>query len=88
MRDRQLQSVLVFALGLSVTAHSEESCTASAGPVVAREYVAQCLVVSPATHPPCNAANPCQLILEEIRRGCVLLGENAPESCRPYTSTR
>lgn len=79
--------VLAVALGLSIAAHSDESCTESAGPAVAQEYVAQCLEVSPATHPPCNAHNPCRVILDEIRRGCALLGKNAPTTCRLYTVT-
>jgi hypothetical protein len=49
--------------------------------VQARRYVDQCLMVSPATHPPCNTTNPCPLIQDEIRRGCTLLGTNAPAFC-------
>ena len=59
-------------------------CNDSAGPVQARRYVEQCLEVSPATHPPCNAANSCSLIEDEIRRGCALLGADAPAFCRTY----
>jgi hypothetical protein len=46
--------------------------------------VDQCLEVSPATHPPCNVANPCVLIKDEIGRGCALLGKDAPAFCRQY----
>jgi hypothetical protein len=46
--------------------------------------VEQCLEVSPATHPPCNAANACALIEDEIRRGCTMLGKDAPAFCIPY----
>jgi len=58
------------------------SCRDSAGTEQAQRYVAQCLQVSPATHPPCNAANACDLIIDEIRRGCDLLGHDAPAFCR------
>jgi hypothetical protein len=46
--------------------------------------VSQCLEVSPATHPPCNAANACAQIQGEIRRGCTLLGKDAPAFCTTY----
>jgi hypothetical protein len=61
------------------------SCAATVGPQKARQYVQQCLDVSPATHPPCNAANACSLIEDEIRRGCRLLGKDAPAFCAPYS---
>jgi hypothetical protein len=60
------------------------SCKETAGPQKAGRYVEECLVVSPATHPPCNAANECSLIQDEIRRGCLLLGRDAPAFCIPY----
>lgn len=48
--------------------------------------VDQCTEVSPATHPPCNAANPCALIVSEIRRGCALLsGSDRPKFCFAYS---
>jgi hypothetical protein len=59
----------------------ERSCTKSVGKQVANELVRRCLQVSPATHPPCNAQNSCQLIEDEIQRGCGLLGEKAPTFC-------
>jgi hypothetical protein len=61
---------------------AEPSCDDTAGRAQAHRYVQQCLEVSPATHPPCNAANPCSLIRDEIRRGCALLGSTAPAFCR------
>lgn len=39
----------------------------------AERLVARCIEVSPATHPPCNAANSCEMIEAEIQRGCDLL---------------
>src|SRR5690242_13802879 len=50
-------------------------CSKSAGAKKAEEYVQQCLEVSPATHPPCNASNACELIIDEIKRGCAMIQE-------------
>jgi hypothetical protein len=60
---------------------SGKSCEKTVGKQVANELVRQCLQVSPATHPPCNAQNSCKLIEDEIQRGCRLLGANAPALC-------
>ncbi|MCA9720523.1 MAG: hypothetical protein KC468_38025 [Myxococcales bacterium] len=49
-----------------------ESCAEERGAAAAAELVARCVQVSPATHPPCNAANPCSLIKDEIERARVL----------------
>jgi hypothetical protein len=46
--------------------------------------VDQCQQVSTGTHPPCNAENSCSLINDEIRRGCSLLGRDAPSFCDRY----
>ncbi|HEY1935643.1 MAG TPA: hypothetical protein VGG99_26845 [Acetobacteraceae bacterium] len=64
------------------------SCLAEAGQQKARTLVDQCLMVSPATHPPCNAANPCALIIDEIRRGCGMLGSGKPGFCDPVRGPR
>lgn len=53
------------------------SCAADIGESAARKLVAECRAVSPATRPPCNAANSCAMIRNEIARGCALLGEDA-----------
>jgi hypothetical protein len=60
------------------------SCLQSAGAVKANRLVNECLQVSPATHPPCNAQNSCSLIISEIRRGCDMLGQGAPGFCGDY----
>jgi hypothetical protein len=75
---------LVGYLVLALPAVAETPCRLSAGPAKARRLVAQCLMVSPATHPPCNAANACDLIEDEIRRGCRMLDADAPTFCAPY----
>jgi DUF3011 family protein len=60
------------------------SCTQTAGAAQAQKLVEDCLAVSPGTHPPCNAQNSCQLIVDEIRRGCNLIGQGAPGFCSEY----
>lgn len=61
------------------------ACSASIGAAKAATLVKQCFAVSPATHPPCNAANSCAMIESEIARGCALLGEDAAgeAACNP-----
>lgn len=86
---------IVLACSMSLTANAQ-SCRETAGAQGAATYVAQCLMVSPATHPPCNMANPCVLIVEEIRRGCSILREAErqrpalralpPDFCKTYLS--
>jgi hypothetical protein len=60
-------------------------CLSERGSAAAKLLVDRCLEVSPATHPPCNAANDCSLIESEIRRGCGFLsGADAPAYCKDY----
>jgi hypothetical protein len=67
-----------------ISGYGEKSCAESVGQQKAKEMVDQCLQVSPATHPPCNAQNSCQLIEDEIRRSCKLIGADAPAFCSNY----
>jgi len=73
------------------------TCRKSVGPEASATYVRQCLLVSPATHPPCNSQNPCDLIIGEIRRGCGVIhasviqhpdaaknGLSEPDFCHQY----
>jgi hypothetical protein len=53
---------------------NEEACSASVGAEKAMNYVRECINISPATHPPCNAANSCKVIIDEIKRGCAMGG--------------
>lgn len=76
----------------SATAPAQTStdvpCSKSAGAKKAEEYVQQCLEVSPATHPPCNASNSCELIIDEIKRGCAMIETNVPAFCADYATGR
>jgi hypothetical protein len=84
----------IAAITLSCAASAQEHapghsavipCSQTAGDAKANEYVTQCLEVSPATHPPCNAANACELIIDEIKRGCAMLTADRPPYCADYT---
>jgi hypothetical protein len=60
------------------------TCLNAVGVERSRQLVNECLQVSPATHPPCNAQNSCSLIVDEIKRGCALIGQGAPGFCAEY----
>jgi len=67
-------------------ASAARSCTDTRGALEAAQLVAQCTQVSPATHPPCNAANSCAMIEAEIRRSCGLLDpSHQPAFCNEAT---
>ena len=59
------------------------ACSETLGAREAASLVSRCIAVSPATHPPCNAANSCALIQDEIDRACGLYGpdEEKPAEC-------
>jgi hypothetical protein len=61
------------------------SCAQEIGAAKAAARVKVCRNVSPATHPPCNAANSCALIEDEIARSCALFdGKGDPmPGCTP-----
>ena len=62
---------------------SSTACTLDQGSDAAMDLVRRCMAVSPATHPPCNPENPCQLIQDEIDRACAAYGpgETKPAEC-------
>lgn len=60
-------------------------CVQSAGKAKSDQYVSQCVQVSPATNPPCNGQNACSMMVEEIKRGCNMIGnDNPPAFCSAY----
>ncbi|TIV98226.1 MAG: DUF1311 domain-containing protein [Mesorhizobium sp.] len=60
-------------------------CVQSAGKAKSDQYVSQCIQVSPATHPPCNGQNACGMMIDEIKRGCTMIGsDNPPAFCSAY----
>lgn len=60
-----------------------QPCRDQIGEAAATALAEQCRMVSPATRPPCNAANPCEMIQAEIDRSCAMWerDENAPKEC-------
>lgn len=60
-------------------------CRDVVGAEQAAVYVKQCIAVATETHPPCNAANSCELIISHNIFRCNGLGDGAPKFCAPYT---
>lgn len=60
------------------------SCWRAVGEERANELVNQCLKVAPGDRQPCESHNSCKVITDEIRRGCELLGADAPGFCDEY----
>jgi hypothetical protein len=58
-----------------------QSCRQSIGAARAQELARQCLRVSPASHPPCNIENPCDMMKEEVARGCGMYPGTKPAFC-------
>ena len=81
-----------FALAMAVALTSllvqpafAASCKQSVGAKKAKLYETQCRRVSPATRPPCNPINDCEMIIGEIKRGCDMLDQTSrPAYCAQY----
>jgi hypothetical protein len=78
-------AIVALIASAAVAQAAEKSCRADIGEQRAAELVRQCTEISPATHPPCHADNPCSLIRDEIARGCKMAietpGGEAPNYC-------
>ena len=61
-------------------AGADTTCATTLGAAKAAALVKRCIAVSPATHPPCNVANPCEMIQGEIDRSCAMYG---PDEAKP-----
>jgi hypothetical protein len=70
----------------SNAAQSSVACRTAVGAERSQTLVTECMKVSPATHPPCNDQNSCVQIIDEIKRGCSLLAQDAPQFCLEYKS--
>ncbi len=59
------------------------SCLVEIGEARSKRLVERCIAVSPATRPPCNSANPCDMIQDEIDRACAMYDpdETKPKEC-------
>jgi hypothetical protein len=74
------------ALTVAGAQRPERSCRAEIGTRAAAALVRRCRYLSPATHPPCNALNPCSLIREEIERSCAMFGDRQRlKACRAHS---
>lgn len=65
----KLQTQRAFTAADAVGAASA-SCRESVGTTRALTLVRYCLYVTSATHPPCNTANQCEVIVDHIRQMC------------------
>ena len=65
---------------IAPTEAGSTACNLDQGADAAQALVNRCIAVSPATHPPCNVANPCLMIQDEIDRSC---GQYGPGEARP-----
>ena len=59
-------------------------CKEEVGYELAANYVEQCFDISPATHPPCNIENSCELIRHELVRACTLVADDSPDLVPDY----
>ena len=61
------------------------ACSADIGAAAAERLARTCRNVSPATRPPCNVANSCAIMQDEIARSCALFdGKGEPmDGCGP-----
>ncbi|RZJ30999.1 MAG: hypothetical protein EON85_04075 [Brevundimonas sp.] len=68
---------------IAPTEASSTACELDIGSDAAVALASRCTRVSPASHPPCNPANPCQMIQDEIDRSCAMYGpgETKPAEC-------
>lgn len=82
--DAPPQEEIDPAMAVAAAAGEPGSCLAEAGAEASARLVERCIRVSPATHPPCNAANPCTLIEGEIDRACAMYG---PDEAKPAECT-
>ena len=76
--------VILAPLHAAAGSPRDRSCTAQLGAKRAAELRRECLEVSTAARPPCNAQNGCETIRSEIRRGCEALGADAPPVCERH----
>lgn len=84
---RSSLALLFLCLAPAQASALERSCLASAGPARSAQLVRQCRSISEATHPPCNAANPCALMIDEIASWCEINRKsrlNLRPFCRHY----
>jgi hypothetical protein len=65
-----LSALMLGALVAGGTSPQPASCVAQVGHETASVYVQDCMMNTMSTHPPCNEANPCSMIVAEVVRSC------------------
>ena len=75
--------VIPASVSSATNSSSDGTCLSEIGKTASDRLVERCIMVSPATHPPCNTANSCQMIQDEIDRSCAMYGpeEKKPAEC-------
>jgi hypothetical protein len=66
------------SLGQPAPSGGPVACRDEIGPAAAKRLAAQCRDASPASHPPCNVANPCAMMRAEVARSCQLFAASRP----------
>jgi hypothetical protein len=69
-RLREIIPVLVFAVTPAFAQSNPRSCIETAGKKLAKQYAYECHMVAESLQAPCNAKNPCDVMLPIIRKGC------------------
>ncbi|MFD2235723.1 hypothetical protein [Phaeospirillum tilakii] len=85
--NHAVASGALVAISLTpLTMDSTQSCVSTIGKEKAGYLARVCGMISPATHPPCNVANSCKLIADEVVRGCQLAAQmGQPDAfCPPF----
>ena len=83
----RIASIIFAAAMLSGACHAKPmACRDEVGHERAGVFVRDCALTSPATHPPCNEANPCWMMVKEVVRSCdlPLPGAPDPKLCARY----
>ena len=70
-----------------VKGQPEGSCAAEIGQAAADKLAVTCRQVSPATRPPCNVANSCEMIRDEIARGKAFISRTDASQTQTDTSS-
>lgn len=86
-RDDGAASSALVALDYGPLAStSAQPCAKAIGDQRSKYLARICSNISPATHPPCNVANSCKLIADEVIRGCQLDEQLGGETnyCAPF----
>lgn len=78
--QEEVGPVAALPPGDQASAGEPGSCLGEIGAQASARLVERCIMVSPATRPPCNAANPCTMIQGEIDRAC---GQYGPDETKP-----